>query len=472
MANLRVDRKDDSDIGPPLGYFQTMGIIAAVVVVVVLVINGLCTWSTWYDNNHAVPAANAKIEEFNNLPLESRKVIIEWNQIEDFEPETYLRPFQEEQRLSFWLADYPDAFAFWAIILTSVITFLLYSVCCSEKYYLCDIPQTWYGRMLFVIMFVCWPFLLISWVRMHIKEGDNLRARREHERAEAKWSTDSTEPGATSAAETTTGLAGQEDTEPMSAQESDSDAWAAGETKIRPTLRLQTDAEAEAEYLKFASVSAPARIESELETVNEDIARAGKEIAMSAARVRSEQIRLGTLNAKKQNLLDAQAQYDAEATQAKAQTEWQMIRQMQGVYKVMFEPADAGAEVKDGLVVWVRVCVPYDGKYYDFGDFRIALDAVYGYECKEIRDSRLPDYQNSEPRYRCGDAGKDFCFGDRGGEIEIHVEHGRYPEALALMIDCLHWVNEEDCSDIPQCFREIDPQSDPIISQYYVKEDN
>lgn len=133
MANLRVDRKDDSDIGPPLGYFQTMGIIAAVVVVVVLVINGLCTWSTWYDNNHAVPAANAKIEEFNNLPLESRRAIIEWNQIEDFEPETYLRPLQEKQRLSFWLADYPDAFAFWAIILTSVITFLLYCICCSEK---------------------------------------------------------------------------------------------------------------------------------------------------------------------------------------------------------------------------------------------------------------------------------------------------------------------------------------------------
>lgn len=452
MANLRTDRKDHSDIGPPKDYFQLLGMIMAIIVVAVLIANAVFAFCSWTNNKTSIPEQNAKIEAFNDLPLESRKVIIEWEQIANFEPETYLRPLREKERISFWFIDDLGVTTTVAVLLVSAITFILYSSACLEKHYLCDIPQTWFGRMLFVIMFVGWPILLVSWVRMHIKEGDNLRIRRTY------WKTE----GSSGVNSSTT-----EQEAPVSTEGSAIPDSIDSVITVRPPITLQSDDEAKAQYLEFASAGAIAQMKSELKEVVNDILRTEKAISDAIALVESNQARLGKLKAKKENLIRLQAKYDAKVTREKAQMDWQIIRQMQGVYKVMFEPAGSDEEAEDGLAVWVRVCVPYDGKYYDFGDFRVVIDAVCGYECKEIRNGELSGIHDRQPYYRYDN--DNFCFGDRCGEIDDYTEHGQYLEALALIIDCLHWVNTEDRPYIPECFREIDPQSDPVISQYYAQ---
>lgn len=462
MACLRENLKDDSDIGPPKEYFVLMGIITAIVLAVVAALNVAAILDTASYNGTKLPYENARIEEFNALPLEGRKAIIEYNQIEDFEPVTYQRPLLGERRASVWVIDYPDVTIRVAVIAFSAITFLLYAACtCNMNFYLCDVPRTWFGRLLFWIMFVGWPFLVISWVRMHIIEHENLRVRRERWKKEAadrnglqEAATEQDLEAPAKIAQTalaTEGLAEGSEAEPDEAEE-------LPDPIVRPPLVRQPEHAAEEAYAEFAKMSGVTGVQRKLKVTSADIVTTEIALADLGKSMQVKQRELGELKAKQSKLMALQAELQQNMTEGdfakKVRADWQIVRQLQGVYEVTLD--------SDKLVVLVRVCVPYDDDYYDFGDFRITMDTKDGYCCEEIRSGRLPDggdwYINEDDT---------FCFGDRSEVIAQYMEVGRYIEALALMIDCLHSVNDEDWECVPEGFYKIDVTADPVVGQYY-----
>ena len=60
-----------------------------------------------------------------------------------------------------------------------------------------------------------------------------------------------------------------------------------------------------------------------------------------------------------------------------------------------------------------------------------------------------------------------ICFGSRDEVITDYLEKGCFAEALALIIDGLHYVNETDRDAIPACFYAIDTEKDPVVEHYY-----
>lgn len=485
MANLRETLKDHSDIGPPKGYFKLMGIIMAVAVGIALLLTAISAFAAWSDNKTVIPQKNAKIEAFNALPQESREAIIKWEHIADYDPETYLRPLLEERRVSVWIIDYADSFIMGIVLGFSVITFLLYFLCVFRSFYLCDVPRTWYGRLLFWLMFVGWPFLAISWVRMHIKEGENLRARRERWKAEAQTRAIAMEHDETLVEEQEQGKAA----EPIASEEEpDADEQTDDAVAVRPVVDAQSEDEAKANYLaavmadrakkrQLNIVSAQSRVratEEDLNRLNDELQTAMSRVNNLQMALRSEQKRLGERRAEVQKFEEVPPP-DMTVLQRQVDAEWEIMRQMQGVYYVGHEVCDdQGEPVEDpnsedactNLVVRIRVCIPYDEEIYDMGDYEFCL-AYDGYSCKRLRAGLRDDTQDCEADYYDG-LSHDFCFGDRTTEIRAYLGEGHFVEALTLIIDGLHYVNVADQDLIPECFRAIDTTSDPVIDQYYI----
>lgn len=130
-------------------------------------------------------------------------------------------------------------------------------------------------------------------------------------------------------------------------------------------------------------------------------------------------------------------------------TEWEAIKNMRGVTDIYYD------EDEETLCIDVAVRVPYKGEVYDFGDYSIKIhrDEI---ECPRNRSGVREDWKGGYPDY-CYDDG-DFCLGDREGSITKFISEQRLREAIILVIDCLHSVNdEEEAEDIPNCFRRIVP---------------
>ena len=73
------------------------------------------------------------------------------------------------------------------------------------------------------------------------------------------------------------------------------------------------------------------------------------------------------------------------------------------------------------------------------------------FSCKRLRSGKRLDAASNAPDYN---ESSGFCFGRRRSLIQEYVEEAQYLEALTLMIDSLHSVNDPDVErEIPNCFR-------------------
>lgn len=120
-----------------------------------------------YASNVAAEQENVLIERFNNLPLEDRQIIIEWNNYEH-DPETFLRPYEE---IVAWYSPLPLP-SEWNVRLILICTICILSLICvsayvgirDKDYWLYDLPRSPYGLVLFCAMFMGWPIFLISFL--------------------------------------------------------------------------------------------------------------------------------------------------------------------------------------------------------------------------------------------------------------------------------------------------------------------
>lgn len=473
MAELRENRKDNDNLASLSEWLKMVGVITAVVVAAIMIVSGLISFDAWQYNKVTLPKENTRVDEFNALPLESRQAIIEWEELKEYDTETYKLPPSEAKSTTPWFVVHPNLAAAVLVLIVSAVTFFVYCIINCEQYYLCDFPHTKLGWTLFVVMFVGWLCLAVSWVRMHIKEGDNLRERRERWKAEAEAEKNSTPDEEVAVPEQETGR------KPPVVEEAhvDTSKEIRQVTAIRPAVEAQSEEGARANYLAFVTMNITQQRELEIQNAEAEVQSKEASVRESDCiiRVRLQELqRLLTSGQAELERLKAELRAlkekplpDATELQHNAEAEWAILRQMQGVYYVGHDKYDDDGDLLsddiENLVVMIRVCIPYEGRVYDVGDYKFWL-ARDGYLCKRLRSGVRENASSYQPDYSDSD---DFCFGSRDEVITDYLEKGCFAEALALIIDGLHYVNETDRDAIPACFYAIDTEKDPVVEHYY-----
>ncbi len=150
-------------------------------------------------------------------------------------------------------------------------------------------------------------------------------------------------------------------------------------------------------------------------------------------------------------LRDLQSQeMSAGASRAEAKLEWEQILKMRGVSSINIK-TDAKTRGKV-IEILIKVRVPYKGALYDFGDYLVTF-GTDGMRNERVRSGVCKNADNHRPYYP---SGRGFCFGNRLSDIDRYTRAGRIVEALTLVVDSLHAVNDGDWEDIPGCYRKVE----------------
>lgn len=187
-----------------------------------------------------------------------------------------------------------------------------------------------------------------------------------------------------------------------------------------------------------------------IQTIEEEITIFEEEIKSYAAEIQNNQKKIGAEQAALRELRNKPESTSLDDQQITR--EWRELQTMRGVYKF-------SVEHNSNWMIYVRVRLPYKGIIYDLGDFRIEItknngDDYHSLQAFEIRSGKDPEATNAYPVYRIYD--DKFCFGSSAErEIDDYLCENDLTAAVALAIDRLHFVNEENRHDIPHCFQPI-----------------
>lgn len=126
-------------------------------------------------------------------------------------------------------------------------------------------------------------------------------------------------------------------------------------------------------------------------------------------------------------------------TYEQAKNDFQQLKSMRGVCQIFVDDTDTmlyyGSVKEKTLKIYVRATYARGRYLYDLGDYMI-----------DISQSQISDLEWEVNRIRfkgqSGYGGRHFCFGDRFFDICDYIERGRIVEAVEIMIECLHYVNE------------------------------
>ena len=409
MSNHSMEKRapsDYRDIPPEEVLFKMLAIVFVCCIALSVIIWGVYFYTDHLASTSNTEEKNQKIETFNALPSDTRKIVkevasgLDWVDDESNTLKLANAP---------WIFPLSDANAFqWGVILLTFIAmsfavFICYVVRKNRYYYLADFPlQTAYGWVLLIFCLpIGWPFLLVSYSRM--KHNPVITAALADEKKKKLSAT--AEPSAE-----------PEKTEP----DEDIDADFA-------TLRVRLATLSKEEILDD--------LNKKIFTVKDKLKRYGRYIQEC-------QEQLGELQSRR-NLVEQHFTDYGPMNKEKALEELAQIRQMRGVTRIILE--------QDGFTAQVQVRVKYCNRMYDFGDFNV----TFSYNSVKTTETRsgVKEYaSNYEPCYRIGNY---FCFGDRASEINDYARRGHIIEALTLIIDCMHSVNPEDQKYIPECFRRV-----------------
>lgn len=381
---------------------------------------------------------NARVEEFNSLPRYKRVVLTEWHEYEV--DEDYLQalepkpsPFTERCRKIL-----PYAIVITLIIL-SLATFWGYAEEKSRRYFFADYP--WEGALsiiAFLLMWVCWPTLLVSYIRMRHweKEQSAEKARREAEEAERAAEEAATHLNALNETE------GENNTEE---KEEDDDEHITYEDLSADHTNFAPDSCAQ--FIAYCQRDDQYKYEMHLQRISNDIEKYKRNLRNYGDEIRELQGKLKTAQLELEKLKRGGPPQPQDENVLI--TDWEAIKAMRGVTAIYYD------DQEDELRINVVVRVPYNGEVYDFGDHTIII-SYNKLRCIRERSGVREDWHNSGyPDYYHGNSGE-FCFGSRHRRIEEYLEKHRLREAIILAIDCLHSVNDEnDAKYIPDCFRRI-----------------
>lgn len=410
MSRIKERRgpTDCSDIAPRFVIFKALRLT----LIVALILAGL-VWLVYFiaDKPEVTQEKNQKIETFNALPKEERQLLKDFTSNLDWQDEDdTMLELEATLSLQDVLAVQKGLLVIDAIVMF-IALFCYYWWESDDRFFLVDFPLgKVYGWILLILCLPFgWPFLCVSRIRMW-------RYFRKKETQD----------------ETTD-----------SVTEAELDQNEAVE-EIADMTDEETEVADEEAYVALRMEFAKERSEHTLRNLDVAINRAKEEIQNHGQRIQSLQQELGRLRTERSRL-EACTEDGEIMTRQVAISELKKIRKMRGVKKIT-------PDLEDGsLEILIQVRVVYLGAQYDFGDYLVKFwsdshtTRLLRSGVKENADSRGPFYPD----------GDGFCFGNRKNEIESYVEEGRIVEALTLIVDCMHSVNEGDEEDIPDCFRRI-----------------
>lgn len=402
-------------------------------VIAVLVIFFSLVWAAdAYSSNKKIPERNERVASFNSLPLKERQLIAEWTENEDIDSETYLMNEYHHESPFILRAmhgdDYVKAIPFYILALAaifSVCTFGSYWYHKNNVYYLCALPyHKPYGWLLFFCIFMGWPFMLGSFICMRVQCSSYFQEqRRKRQQArERKRQANAKEKQAVQK------LAEQELTE-----------------IARSLTEPKFPERAHRTFVNYIMNGQPDAYKSRLSEARRGIIAAEDELQKSGEHVRTAQRQLGEARAKLAKVEETQAM---QMGRAKAEADWEAIKNARGVSKIVFN------RKRRRLEITIKVRVPYRGELYDFGDYCLYIDGSNNCRCKEVRSGLKLNHTSTEPQYHI--RGNHFCFGSSLSTIENYLAAGRYAEAITLVVECLHSVNDKYAAEqIPNCFRKV-----------------
>ena len=133
-------------------------------------------------------------------------------------------------------------------------------------------------------------------------------------------------------------------------------------------------------------------------------------------------------------------------TYEQAKNDFQQIKSMRGVCQIFINETVSHYThcTQKTLEICVRVTYAHGRYLYDLGDYMIMFQmSNLEWEVSRIRFEGHGGYGNRR-----------FCFGDRVLDISDYVDQGRIVEAVEIIIESLHHINEgRDQKNIPEDYK-------------------
>jgi len=426
-VNLLERRNGYTDDIKPSGiYFYPIAVFIVIVIVVAL-ITLFAALEVHADNTNK-EVHNEAVTRFNAYTLNERQAIAKFHGVGEesmygIDPKTYLMTAQPIDRhaVIHWYQKY------WLIILISVLVALSWSTFAgyhnekNSKYYLSDIPLKQPGVLvLFICMFAAWPVFLVNWIYMRFfsKLADEFRQNRQEQR------------------------------EKNAAEYAAIQQIAQSELAELPIER-RFSKNAKLTFRRYVEKDAAKAQADRIREAKHKLAEAKQTLTAAGKAVMQAQRQVGAAEANLRTEQTAQAETDFTAQQI--ERDWEAITRMRGVASINPCYTKVRDKKRPGIEILVKVRVPYEGEFYDFGDYLITF-ADNTYRCARQRSGVKLNATSHAPNY--GSSG--FCFGNRSDLIGSYVRHGRIADALDLIIESLHSVNDaETAKKIPECFRKV-----------------
>lgn len=430
MRYLRKKGRNYNDISPDEVFVPTIG-VALCIVVIGLLFCGIYAISAASHNN-GMPDYNERVARFNALSEDERQLLYEWMAGDDIDEETHL--MTERERMAVFLlkelhgdhlASVIPIYILVILAILSACTFGGYWYYRDSDYYLCSLPYDRpYGWVLFFCMFMGWPIMLGSFIRYLVQHSDHYQEwrRKRREAREKKRQAKKQEKAAVEQ------LAYDELAE-----------VARGLTKPKFPER------AHQAFVGYITSGQSESYKSVLQESAQKLADAERELQRAGERVRAAQRAVGEARAYHATISEAD---HARTDRARAEADWEAIKNARGISQIIYN------RKRKRLEILIKVRVPYEGELYDFGDYCLYIDGGKRCNCREVRSGVKLDRTSTAPLYHIH--GKDFCFGSNLDTIEGYLGSGRYVEAITLIVECMHSVNNKyDAADIPNCFRKV-----------------
>lgn len=392
----------------------------AISVLIVLSLIGILVYflvltciSADYDS---IIAHNETAQSFNALTLQERQTIAEWDKsLESLDDEALLIAMKPEPKPK--KAGYLRAFLIMLAIYVVIVSFVVFGRYCSEQYseyFIADLPfDTIYGWVLFMMMFAGWPFLMVSAIRMWLYFRPKHQAEKEAVENQARI------------------------------ELSEEQAYTLTQS---PEIRFPK--KARKAYIQYRVKGSKQAQQKLIEAAEDKVARTKRSISECGEKIQRLQREYGEAKAELNRLTSIDDYTNATRVQAKA--EWEALAEMRGVAKITAK--EKRGDRPDRIFILVKVRVPYRGDVYDFGDYQITLRGSE-FKCVRLRSGVKIDHTSTSPDYY---ESSGFCFGSRKSTIKEYLGQGKTIEAVTLMIDCLHSVNDGYEDDIPRCFRKVE----------------
>lgn len=433
-----MERRNGYDKDIRWDYVFASCVVGLIIGIVILLIGLFFTWSSAGFRVDSWESHTRYVERFNALDSDKRLFLIEWQYLSDsVDANNFMVCDPQPPSVDTCLKKAAVWLFVAMLVCVSTGTFCSYFDEKSHRFFCADYPFSGTrSRVAFVLMWLYWPVLLVSRLRMRRWEAQQ-KAEQTVANEEANQ-----EPEVHNEQDKNV----QEEREEEEGNDEDEDESITYEDLSADLTDFDNDSCEQ--FIAYCQDENQHTYKERLSDAEEKVKNTETSLRDYGQRIQKLQ---GELKEAKLELEKLKSTKPPEPKDLKVlKTEWEAIKSMRGVTNIYYDEYD------ETLCIDVAVRVPYEGETYDFGDYTIQIchDEI---ECPRSRSGVRDDWRaGSYPDYCYSDG--TFCLGNRERSISKFIVEQRFREAIILIIDCMHSVNdEEEAANIPKCFRRIVP---------------